>query len=271
MKTKVKLSTDFWRLFVFIFSLGVYFLVSLKLKSEEMTYETEVLAAAGLGLLSGELNSLGFYQSLFRSYGSIPTSRFLIIRLPIFVSLSVAIFISGLNVLWLYFFIGGVIALFYPQGRVSESESFMLVVLIGSLLKVVLGLIFYFVQVSMIFGILLLILMLTSQYLVSVPFHNSIKYKNLFICRKDLLRLQALSFIINFPILIYTNLGIYFYQMVHGLNGISNYYFYDRLIRGLGSTVIALQSRTHSKLSSLQGSLLFNELNNWSFKCGYLS
>jgi hypothetical protein len=252
--------SDLLRLSSFILSLGVYFLVSLKLKNEEWILETEVLAALGIGLIIGDLNSLGLYQSLLKDTGTFPSSRFLTYRTPFFLFITSILFLSKFSILWYYFIIGGLVSLLFPQGRVSESSAFVSIVLYGSWVKIVLGLLFYFLIISTEVRIILLMGIMLSQYIISLPYHFRLISKDIVLKDTNIFKYQFGALLINTPILIYTSLGIYFYQMFHGRTGISNYYFYDRLYRGLGSTVLALQSKTHSVVSSLSGDELFAEI-----------
>jgi hypothetical protein len=212
-----------------------------------------------LGIYCGDPNSLIFFQRKFRDNENNIYSGYWIPRLALTLIISIVsiIFVKKLEIS--YFLLGSIFAYILPQGRVSNADKFQKVIFFGGLIKIILSVFIINNSRSTYSDLPILICLATSSnYLASIIYHlvyikkdinnrNNPKKINLlqefFECCK--------SFSITLPIHFYTSLGGFAYINLKGEEGISMYFLYDRVIRGLGATVNVFQSRTMDSISKI--------------------
>lgn len=226
-----------------------------------------------LGIYCGDPNSLIFFQRKFRDNLNNINNGYWIPRLALtfIISILSIIFVNKLNLN--YFLVGALFAYILPQGRVSNSKKFQVVIFSGGLIKIILSVFIINNTRSTNPDLPILICLATSSnYLASIIFHllsikNDISNRN-FSRKINLLQdfIECCkSFSITLPIHFYTSLGGFAYINLKGEEGIAIYYLYDRIIRGLGATVTVFQSKTMDTISKLSLNIK-NIKNNQVYK-----
>ncbi|QWE18969.1 hypothetical protein C2747_01650 [Polynucleobacter corsicus] len=212
-----------------------------------------------LGLYCGDPNSLIFFQRKFRENIDNVNNGYWIPRLALTLIISAVsiFFVEKLEVS--HFLLGSIFAYFLPQGRISNANKFQIVIFLGGLIKITIS-IFIIVNSRSAFSNLpiLICLATSSNYLASIIYHL-IYIKNDIINNKSTNNINVLheflecckSFSITLPIHFYTSLGGFAYINIKGEEGISLYFLYDRIIRGLGATVNVFQSKTMDAISKI--------------------
>jgi hypothetical protein len=212
-----------------------------------------------LGLYCGDPNTLIFFQRKFRENIDNINNGYWIPRLALTLIIGAVsiIFVKKLEVV--YFLLGSIFAYILPQGRVSNANKFQKVIFFGGLIKIIMSILIIDNSRSLYSDLPVLICLATSSnYLASIIYH-SFYIKNDIINKKDNRRINLLkeflecckSFSITLPIHFYTSLGGFAYINIKGEEGISLYFLYDRIIRGLGATVNVFQSKTMDAISKI--------------------
>ena len=227
-----------------------------------------------LGLYSGDPNSLVYFQRKFRNNICNTSLGYWMPRLLLTIIISLVCFLLVKKLDFTYFMMATLLAFMLPQGRVSNPGQFQVIIFSGGLLKIIISILIINESESGNQILPILICLATcSNYIVSFFYHamyikndityrktsNEINFINEFVeCSK--------SFLITLPIHFYTSLGGFVYINLKGESGISIYYLYDRIIRGLGATVIVIQSKTMSDISKLSlkiERITINEIKNY--------
>lgn len=208
-----------------------------------------------LGIYIGDPNTLIFYQRQILSSGLVPNSGFWRARAMVTILISAIAILVAKDVVPTFFVFGVILAYIFPQGRVSNKRDFEIMVIAGGAFKVFMsGLIIYLIRYEAVLPILMCTAV-GSNYFASIPQHiikifekEQFKQKK---SLKDEVKGIVHAFFMTIPIHVYTSLGGFIYTEIRGLGGLGLYYLYDRIIRGLGATVLAIQASTTGKISKI--------------------
>lgn len=213
------------------------------------------------GLLISDLNSYGLFQrnAFNKKYSE---KGFWLSRAlaTLIICSPLALLIPDLELK--YFLFGISIGFILPSGRASDSHE-MPVVQNGNGLVKLLGFVYINSTISKSLSSeeisFLLITMNSGAYLTSVIYiFPKIK--------KDLSQIKVIQFnlkailietlevlktkIILLPIHLYTTLGGFLYSYFNGIASLENYYIAEKVIRSLGTTVLAVMSKTTNIITS---------------------
>lgn len=208
-----------------------------------------------LGIFAGDPNTLIFYQRQIASNGMVPNLGFWAARAIVTLFISAMAILMAKDVVLMFFVFGVLLSYVFPQGRISDRGNFEIMVIAGGALKIFFsGLIIHLMYFEKILPVLMC-MAVGSNYVASIPLHLAKFYKKNLAKEKNPLKedLKKLvhAFSMTIPIHIYTSLGGFIYTELRGLEGLGLYYLYDRIIRGLGATVLAIQATTTSKISKI--------------------
>ncbi len=247
--------------FSVIGSMAVFMLSSILVEQNNSTSDNIFLCVISytLGLYCGDPNTLIFFQRKFRENIDNINNGYWIPRLVLTLIIGAIsiIFVKKLEII--YFLLGSIFAYILPQGRVSNANKFQKVIFFGGLIKITLSILIIDKSKSLHSDLPIIICLATSSnYLASIIYHmfyikNDIinkKYNGRINLLKEFLECSK-SFSITLPIHFYTSLGGFAYINIKGEEGISIYFLYDRIIRGLGATVNVFQSRTMDAISKI--------------------
>jgi hypothetical protein len=245
--------------FSYIGGMATYMVATINLESQGQNILFIYAVSFTLGIACGDTNTLTFYQTILKEKGEFDNGYYLFPRLILSLGTSLIVSFLFTDLVLYYFYIGVLISFIFPQGRISSAAKFGSVVIFGGILKIVISLYIILEKIYIIPIEYLVCMAISSNYIASAPFH--LFAKNLF--QYDLKKLSFTksfkillrSFILTIPIQFYTSLAPFFYMQVKGANDIATYYLYERLIRGLGATVMGIQSGTTSQVSLLLSSL----------------
>lgn len=241
--------------------MAAFMLASIMVESQNSLSDSIFLCVISftLGIYCGDPNSLIYFQRKFRVNRNSTEDGYWLPRLllTIIICIICVIFVNKLDLN--YFLIGVLLAYFLPQGRVSNSREFQVVIFSGGLIKILISiLVMKYSRSSHAVLPLLLCLATASNYLASTYYHaiyivNDILNRNF--ANKINFRYEFIecckSFSITLPIHFYTSLGGFAYINLKGETGLATYFLYDRIIRGLGATVTVFQSKTMGEISKL--------------------
>jgi hypothetical protein len=245
--------------FSYIGGMATYMVATMNLESQGLNTLFIYAVSFTLGIACGDTNTLTFYQTILKEKGEFDIGYYLLPRLIVSFATSLVVSIAFIDLVLYYFSMGILISFILPQGRISSAGQFGNVVIVGGILKIIISL-YIILEKNYIIPIEYLVcIAISSNYIASAPFHlyakklfnynsNKISFFKSF---KILLR----SFILTVPIQFYTSLAPFFYMQIKGANDIATYYLYERLIRGLGATVMGIQSGTTSQISLLLSNL----------------
>ena len=233
---------------VTISSMAVHMLAIFSLDSESAGIVAFSIYSLVIGLFAGDCNTVNFYRR-----HSVLKGQFFLIERSIMASIIIIIlFITNLGT-DVVFLIGGlIVGLLLPQGRVSNNKTFPQVVFLGGILKILISGAVCLV-ISDIFWMQILLATSTgSLYLASIYFQLQLIDKTSFDLhfRYHMFKSLTYSGLITIPIQIYTAVGALIYQNYNAAPNLGNFYQVERLLRGLGGTVLVLQSSTMYQISS---------------------
>lgn len=247
--------------FSFISGMAAFMVATMSLESKGHASVFISAVSFTLGIACGDTNTLTFYQTILKEKGSFDKGYYLVPRLILSTATALIVVLLFSDIVFNYFLIGLLISLFLPQGRVSGVESFGGVVIVGGLFKTTVSLYIFSYEYYIMPAEYLVCAAISSNYIASAPFHivvgNSINSKSRGLSIVESLAILLKSFVLTLPIQLYTSLAPFFYMQIKGPGDIATYYLYERFIRGLGATVIGIQSGTTSKVS-----LIISKLHN---------
>ena len=205
-----------------------------------------------IGLYVGDCNSLNFY----RRNTNLENNYLLLERSVI--CCCAYILISGLNLSLIgpVYHIGICVGLFLPQGLISASNTFSKIILSAGIFKIILSGLVALAPISDLFLIQVLLCLSTSSIYLSTlyliitnhNFRSSLIFTSKFslACYLDFLY----AAIISTPIQLYTSIGALVYGSYNTNPQLGLFYQTERLVRGLGATVIVIQASTMAFISN---------------------
>lgn len=251
-----------------ILSMAVFMLATISVNNtgQNVNYVFLGVISFSLGIYCGDPNTLIFYQR--RKIHKINSTEdgYWLPRFLLTTILSTLAYIIIDSIIFIPFITAVLITFLLPQGRISETYQFERVVIAGGILKLIFSLVIINYKSLSQSDLTTLFCMATfSNYIGSLYYQiklilvdvrgvKTFNFNNFKIQFKEC----SSAFIYTLPIHLYTSLGGFAIVNFKGVESLPLYYIYDRLIRGLGGTVIALQSLTTSIISSL---ILINNFN----------
>lgn len=249
--------------FSFIGGMAAFMVATMSLESRGHASVFITAVSFTLGIACGDTNTLTFYQTILKEKGNFDRGYYLVPRLILSAATALIVALLISNIVFFYFLIGILISFFLPQGRVSGIGSFGGVVIVGGLFKTAVSLYIFSTEDYIIPVEYLVCAAISSNYIASVPFHifmgDSISSKSGGLSMVESLAILFKSFVLTLPIQLYTSLAPFFYMQIKGAGDIATYYLYERFIRGLGATVVGIQSGTTSKVSLIISKLHSDE------------
>lgn len=246
---------DITRYIINIGALAVHMFAILSLNTDDAGVIGFSIYSFVIGLFCGDCNTLNFYR---RNNIESKNRAFLSERLIIGVICILIVFLGGIRISISYLFFGFLIGLLFPQGRISEKQTFTKIILRGGILKIILSgsVILFDLYISV--NELLLVLSTASIY-IAILIHN---FNNQMIVIKlnnfNYYDFKSLCYsaLISVPIQIYTSVGALIYFSYNASPNLGLFYQTEKLLRGLGATVVALQSSSMSKISDMNSASL---------------
>lgn len=241
---------DITRYFINISALAVHMFAILSLSIDDAGIIGFSIYSFVIGLFCGDCNTLNFYR---RNNIDSKNRAFLSERSIIGVICILIVFLAGISISFIYIFFGFLVGLFFPQGRISHEQTFTKIILHGGILKILLSGSVILFNLNIIVNELLLILSTASIYIAILIYNLSkgmifIKFNNFnFYDFKSL----CYSGLISVPIQIYTSVGALIYFSYNASPNLGLFYQTEKLLRGLGATVVSLQSSSMSKISDM--------------------
>lgn len=246
---------DITRYFINISALAAHMFAILSLSIDDAGIIGFSIYSFVIGLFCGDCNTLNFYR---RNNIESKNRAFLSERLIIGVICLLIVFLAGIRTSTIYIFFGFLVGLFFPQGRISQEQIFTKIILYGGILKILLSGSVIIFNLNIIANELLLILSTASIYIAILIYNLNkgmivIKFNNFnFYDFKSL----CYSALISVPIQIYTSVGALIYFSYNASPNLGLFYQTEKLLRGLGATVVALQSSSMSKISDMNSAPL---------------
>ena len=241
--------------------MAAYFFATMIIISENEAADLIFFSALSftLGLTAGDPASIIFFQRKYREDHDNRLRGFWVSRfiLSALICAAMLLFIGDIDLSNLL--IGFMLGYIFPSGRVSASDDMPLVNTLGGSLKIVLSsILIYFPDADVIFMIPLVCTTIATNYIASIPkiSYRIIKECKVFDRNKVSIRQIAAdlkialnTFLVTGPVHLYTSLGGFYYIAIYGTQGVSQYYLAERLVRGLGATVVAVMSKTTTQVS----------------------
>lgn len=232
-------------------SLAIHMLAILSLNADVADAVSFGVYSLIIGLYLGDCNTLNFYRRHPELCNSlILPERSLLTLVGLFV-----IYLLGVKASFTFVSIGIVIGLFLPQGIVSGRKIYEKVIFCAGFAKLSLSgslVIFNIYDVAIIQ--LLLCLSTGSVYLAIFYFLVIERVSKLQLLTFSFSRMNSLMYsaLISAPIQIYTSIGAIIYNTYNDNPQLGIYYQTERVVRGLGATVLVLQAKTMSELSDVK-------------------
>jgi hypothetical protein len=226
------------------------------------------------GIYVGDPNTISFYQYKF-SMGGKPCNGYWLSRLLASAVLSLPIAMLTPHLGLLSFIVGILAGYLFPLGRVSEESMFSVIIRASGVIKLItsaLCIATIFLSAPSWITITLFISGISSVYIGSIPFHlpylmnagiallstiqsiqvalpsfPKINVINTSI-RDDCIFLVK-NYLAGLPVHIYTTFGGFIFSTYRGAQLLPSYYLWERVLRGLGGTVLPLMSFTTSRVS----------------------
>lgn len=213
-----------------------------------------------IGIYAGDPNTITFFQRKFRESDAGDTGGYWLSRLIVSGPLVVICAIVLQDISLMYLIAGAALCYVLPNGRVSAANEMSMLQTYGGFIKLLLC-ITIIVGIDFLNDIQLTIIIcacVASNYLSAIPLHakktirelRNIKLKNKSSVFTDAIFVTK-SFFITAPIHLYTSFGGFYLISIKGISALAEYYIADRVVRGLGTTVLALMSKTTTAVSIL--------------------
>lgn len=241
---------DITRYLINISALAVHMFAILSLSTADAGIIGFSIYSFVIGLFCGDCNTLNFYR---RNNLKSKNRAFLSERLIIGIICILIVFLAGIHISIIYIFFGFLIGLLFPQGRISEEKTFTKIILDGGILKIFLSGSVILFNLNIIANEVLLILSTGSIYIAILIYNFNNRMVVIKLNNFNFYDFKSLCYsaLISVPIQIYTSVGALIYFSYNANPNLGLFYQTEKLLRGLGATVVALQSSSMSKISNM--------------------